>query len=175
MVGTCPIIEDLFINSRANFAFFGHYFDYNTKTAVAQQASKEVETSLVSDFSPLYFYYANVFLWACLYFTLLDFYHKNVCLSFCTVTLACYGALWESLIVSWFLIHVWFTNCKNKSHQSLSLWRFDIFEKYFFPFLFWLQNKGGFAIFGLKNCEFPAEMAPKFKCKFGNTEPDRLS
>ena len=32
------------------------------KTAVAQQASKEVETSLVSDFSPLYFYYANVFL-----------------------------------------------------------------------------------------------------------------
>ena len=73
-----------------------------TKTAVAQQASKEVETSLVSDFSPLYFYYANVFLWACLYFTPLNFYHKNVCLSFCAVTLACYGALWESLIVSWF-------------------------------------------------------------------------
>ena len=72
-----------------------------SKTAVAQQASKEVETSLVSDFSPLYFYYANVFLWACLYFTLLNFYHENVCLSFCAVTLAYYGALWESLIVSW--------------------------------------------------------------------------
>ena len=32
------------------------------KTAVAQQASKEVETSLVSDFSPVFYRYTNVFL-----------------------------------------------------------------------------------------------------------------
>ena len=33
-----------------------------SKTAVAQQASKEVETSLVSDFSPVFYRYTNVFL-----------------------------------------------------------------------------------------------------------------
>ena len=36
--------------------------NFKIKTAVAQQASKEVETSLVSDFSPVFYRYTNVFL-----------------------------------------------------------------------------------------------------------------